>query len=99
MDVKYFECHITISPVFDERLEEFSVLCKNQRFKPAKLLLQKDRLSTPERSDKDTFSTGHSKTFEDLHERMTNLLHDLKAAGFEVWRYKIEAILLDERSI
>lgn len=95
--VLYYECHITIDPVFGERLDEFARLCQTERFRPAKLLMQKDRQATPTVSDKDTFATGHSRDLGDMQARMYRLVELVKDAGFRTRRYKIEAVVLDER--
>lgn len=90
-----YESHITIEPVFGERFDQFYNICSVYKFKPAELLLQKQRDITPERSNKDSFCTGHSKDFDDLKLKTECLVYDLKHAEFEVWRYKIEGIVLD----
>lgn len=94
---KYFESHVTIEPVFGERLAVFEERCKQHQFKAAKLLMQKDREETPQRSSKDTFCTGHALSFVTLQNRMMDLVGDLEERGFKVWRYKIEAVLTDVR--
>lgn len=93
--MRYFECHITIEPIFGKELEEFKEICKPFNFKVANLLMQKDREATPERSDKDTFCTGHDKDYDNIHKRMMGLVKATQAAKFKVWRYKIEDVLLD----
>lgn len=93
----YYECHITIEPVFEERLAVLADLCKLYGFKPAKLLMQKRKEETPERSAKDTFVTGHSKSYSTLSTNMVNLIVLLQRQGYKVWRYKIEDVVLDSR--
>lgn len=93
-----FECHITIEPVDVTRLEEVQLLAASSQFKLAKLLMQNRLTHTPERSIYDTFLTGHAPRFGVLRQRMTDLCLALNAAGFHVWRYKIEEICLDSRS-
>lgn len=93
----YYESHITIEPVFETTLEIFKHLCEKHGFKAANLLMQKERESVPERSNKDTFATGQDEKFIVLQSRMHSLLGDLMMDGFKVWRYKIEAILLDQK--
>lgn len=95
--IHYYESHITIEPVFEERLELFSSLAKANKFQAAKLLMQKTRSELPVRSNKDSFCTGHAASYEDLHNRMVKLTNELREAGFEVWRAKIEGILFDEK--
>lgn len=93
----YYECHITIEPVFGDRLEAFQKLCELFKFRVAKLLMQKERDSQGSRSDKDSFCTGHSLTYEDMDLRMKELTIALQTAGFEVWRRKIEYVIYDEK--
>jgi len=95
MDVLYYESHVTVEPVFDERLEKFKEICAPHTFKPAKLLMKKRSFDTPVRSEYDTFCTGKNKNEEKLRLSMMLLIKDLIDNGFDVWRYKIEAILLD----
>jgi hypothetical protein len=94
-EISYYESHITIEPVGGNRLAEFERLALLMRFKVAKLLMVKDRNGSEQRSNRDSFCTGHSKDYWSLLAR-TEQLHDLlKDAGFKVWRYKIEGCLLD----
>jgi len=93
--IKSYEAHVTIEPVFGERFDLFEQCATVYKFRPAELLLMKQRESTPIRSNKDSFCTGHSKTYIDLLERTESLVADLKSNGFDVWRYKIEGIVLD----
>jgi len=92
-----FESHITIEPVDDYYLEPLERMCKLHGFKLAKLYMQKPRAVTAERSDRDTFCTGHSDNYLDLHTRMNKLVDSMRGSGLKVWRCKIEAILFDER--
>ncbi len=93
----YFECHITISPQFDEQLSKAETLAKNYNFKIANLLMQKRKEDTPERSKYDTFMTGHDSNYNSLEKRMIELIKTLKSNNFTIYRYKIESILLDSR--
>lgn len=94
----YLEAHVTIEPVFDERREEAEKIAQLFGFKLAKLLMQKREADTAERSQYDTFMTGHSKSRSDIEARTHDLVLSLKSNGFKVWRYKIEDTLLDSRS-
>lgn len=94
----YLEAHVTIEPVFDERRAEAARIALKHRFRLADLLMKKERAATEERSDKDTFMTGHSKSQSDICQRLIALVRDLRAAGFQVWRYKVEDTLVDSRS-
>lgn len=93
----YFECHITIEPVFDKDLEKFKALCLQHGFKVAELLMQKRKEDSPERSQKDSFCTGRAKDYDSLFEKMNHLSQALKNNNFKVWRMKIEAILFDQK--
>jgi hypothetical protein len=97
VEVLYYECHVTIDPVFGERLDAFADLCRAEQFRPAKLLMQKQREATPTVSDKDTFATGHGREYADIAGRMNRLVEASNAAGFFVRRYKIEAVVFDQR--
>lgn len=93
----YFECHVTIEPVFDEHLDIFKAICRKWGFRVAELLMKKRKDDTAERSQYDTFCTGRGKDYEDLHVRMMCVVCDSQAAGLKVWRYKIENTLIDVR--
>lgn len=43
----YYESHITVEPVFDERLDRFSELCDGRGFRPAKLMMKKRKRTHP----------------------------------------------------
>lgn len=92
-DVHYYECHVTVDPVFGEDLERFKRVCAapNIGFKVAKLLMEKGP------STKDSFCTGHSHTYEDMRRRMETCVDSLRTHGFNVRRYKIEAVVFDTR--
>lgn len=93
----YYEAHVTIEPVFEERLETFKVICRENRFHVAQLLMKKRASDTEERSSNDSFCTGRGTSYADLEGRMLALVLTLKERGFKVWRYKIESTLLDSR--
>lgn len=94
MNPIYFECHVTIEPVEGERLNKFTELCEKWDFKVAKLLMQK----TLDPSKLDSFCTCKRRNFTEVHNRMNWLLADLEAHVFNVYRYKIEAIIIDHRA-
>lgn len=94
----YLEAHVTIEPVFDERRELAADIAKRFNFKLADLLMKKRAEDTEERSAKDTFMTGHSKSKADIATRTMGLVRTLQASGFKVWRYKVEDTLLDSRN-
>lgn len=93
----YLEAHITLSPLTEREHLIADELASAFGFRLAKLLMVKDRAVTEERSNRDTFMTGHGKTRADLLARTAGLIDELKKTGFKVWRYKIEDTLLDSR--
>lgn len=93
----YYECHITIEPVFDEQLEEVKELASRAGFRVANLLMQKRKEDKAERSMYDTFMTSTNVNYENLQGRMLQAIDLLKKAGYKVWRYKIEDTLLDSK--
>lgn len=93
----YYEAHITVEPVFEERLERFKVICHDYKFRVASLLMQKRSHDTEERSKNDSFCTGRGISYTDTKKRMLALVDRLEKEGFKVWRYKIESTLLDSR--
>lgn len=93
----YYECHVTIEPVFDERLESFNNVCQRHGFRVAKLLMKTREVDKFERSPYDSFCTSRSSSFDEMKQRMIALINDLIEHDFKVWRYKIEDTLLDSR--
>lgn len=89
----YYECHVTVDPLEGSRKHVFQVICEDNTFKPAKLLMQK----TLEESNLDAFCTAKNKDFNKLKQHMEKLLKHLTEYDFVVRRYKIEAILLDSK--
>lgn len=87
-----YECHVTIEPVEDARLEKFKEIAGRYKFRVAELLMANKKHSTL-----DSFCTGHDSLYCDMAYRMINLCTDLREAGFKLWRYKIEKILLDSK--
>ena len=93
-----YECHLTFEPVEGELLSDLKAICLKYKFRVADLIMVKNRQATPERSNRDTFCTGHATTERDMFERMVDLHRDVeKSLGIKVWRRKIEHIILDER--
>lgn len=93
----YYECHITIAPIFDEARERVKTIATKHKFKLATLLMQKRATDTPEQSRYDTFMTSHGKSLIDINTRMVICVNELRDAGFDVYRYKIEDIVIDSR--
>lgn len=93
----YYEAHVTVEPVFEDRLEEFKVICQDYKFRVASLFMQKRREDTEERSKNDSFCTGRGISYTDIEKRMLALVSRLEKEGFKVWRYKIESTVMDSR--
>ena len=93
----YFESHVTIEPVFENRLDLFKTICQKHRFRVADLLMQKRKNDKPERSKHDSFCTSRSKLFYQIKQDTINLVLELKENGFDVWRYKIEDTMMDSK--
>jgi hypothetical protein len=93
----YFECHVTIEPIFDEKLDAAKLLAQKFGFKIASLLMKKRETETETRSKYDTFMTAHDKDLGNMKLRLTHLVHELKVQKFKIWRYKIEDTVMDSR--
>jgi hypothetical protein len=87
----YYEAHVTLDPV-GERRAEVEEIAGHQRFRLAKLLMDK---GVP--SQLDTFMTGHDHDLESMRSRVAQTVKALQRAGFVVRRYKIEDTVLDSR--
>jgi hypothetical protein len=95
--ILYYEAHVTIEPVFDEQLTHAAALAQTYTFRVADLLMQKRKEDTAERSKHDTFMTGRHRSYEVLKQRMEELVQHLQRDSFKVWRYKIEATVVDSK--
>ena len=92
----YFESHVTIEPVTGERLDEFKNIARNWAFRVADLIMIKPGVGeTP--SSRDSFATCRHKNYAAIEDMTAGLIHDLQAAGFDVWRYKIEDTVMDSK--
>lgn len=94
----YYEIHITIEPVFDEQLELIKKIANGYGFRVADLLMKKRKEDTEQRSSFDTFMTKHSKSLNDAIESIHLVCHELKCHDIQVWRYKIEDVIIDSRT-
>lgn len=93
---RYYECHITIDPVFDDELIALGCIAVDCGFKVAKLLMQKRSNDTAERSRYDTFMTARDRDFSSLKGRVLKCVDLLNAdLRFTVRRVKIEDTLFD----
>ncbi len=93
----YYEAHVTIEPVFEDRLQELTHLAEMNGFRVATLLMQQRPEDTPERSKNDAFCTARGVSYSDLLDRTLEFVALLREKGFTTWRYKIESTLLDSR--
>lgn len=98
MEPKYYECHVTVEPVFEERLETLKQIASEYGFRVADLLMKRRKLDTEMRSSKDSFCTARDIDFSVLKLAMVRFVQRLKDENFQVWRQKIEAVLIDERT-
>lgn len=89
----YFEAHVTIDPVDEERDGELREIALKHRFRVAELLMKKSL----KKSELDDFMTGRSDSYDNIHDRTMSLVYHLTEAGYNVRRYKIENTLLDVR--
>ncbi len=90
-----YEAHVTIEPVEGPALENFEMIAKRHGFRVANLVKVTDRKITNERSNRDSFATGWGRDKDEITHRTYALEYDLRRAGLNVWRYKIEQTLLD----
>ena len=93
----YYEAHITIEPVFGERLAEAKLICEDGAFRIAELLMRKRQEDSAERSKYDTFATSSGGNLLDIGIRLRKTVLRLQENGFKVWRYKIEDTLMDSK--
>ncbi len=93
----YYEAHVTVEPVFEDRLEWLKALALEHRFHIAELVMQKRPGDTPERSRYDAFCTGRSVSYSDLDHETCEFVRLLQHEGFKVWRGKIESTIWDSR--
>lgn len=93
----YYECHVTIEPIFDDLLEQAKALALEHKFKIATLLMKKREEDTEQRSQYDTFMTSNGKSLNEMKDNVIKLVTNLREKGFKVWRYKIEDTILDSR--
>lgn len=93
VDPLYYESHVTLAPVEGGKLEELRAICSNYKFRVADLLLKKGVAS-----DLDSFCSSRGKDMEELTGRMMSLIDELVLREFDVWRYKIESVIIDVRT-
>lgn len=94
----YYESHVTIEPPHHaDDLDSIKGLCRAHGFRIAELLMQKRPNDTPERSKHDTFCSTRSVDLEVLQRRMFDFVRAVVEAGYQVWRYKIEDVIIDSK--
>jgi hypothetical protein len=98
MTFYYYESHITIEPIFDEKLEEAKQIAEKYGFKVASLLMQKRKEDTEQRSKYDTFMTAHGHSLLEMEASIRNVVRELLSHGFKIYRYKIEDVVMDSRN-
>ena len=93
--IHYYESHVTLEPVFDQRLNTLQEIAAAFNFRVADLLLQKPQGN--DKSTRDSFCTYRGVWLEKTRDNTINFVKALQKAGYEVWRYKIEDTILDSR--
>jgi hypothetical protein len=88
----YFEAHITIDPVPEDKLDDLRQFVKKYGFRVADLYKVNG-----ERSVVDSFMTARDTEFKELDIRTAACVAALTMLGYTVRRYKIENTLLDVR--
>lgn len=88
----YFETHITIDPVEEDREYLLKGLASSFGFRVAELYMKKGG-----RSRLDSFMTTRGTDYEDVQQRTIACVETLQKEGYTVRRYKIENTLLDVR--
>lgn len=93
----YYECHITIEPVFEDRLIQLQEVASTHSFKVANLILRKSHSDPGIPAQDDTFCSAKSDNLETLRAQMLLMLENLMAFGYKILRYKIESIVIDSK--
>lgn len=86
----YYEVHVTIEPVEQERYTLFKSLSSKQKFWCSEWMLKKEE-------GFNFFATTRGKDYTETYNRMVKLIIDLIQNGFKVMRYKIEDTVLDSK--
>lgn len=92
----YYECHVTVDQEsIGDKMEILKDLAADRLFRVSEIV--ETRWALTERHTTDTICTSRGRTYDALWKRMQDLMSDLRAAGFKIYRYKIEATVLDEK--
>lgn len=93
----YFEAHVTLEPVFDDRLAFLKTIAQQYHFRVADLLMVKKAGDAGEPNAKDSFCTSRSKEWKIIESRTRYFVNALRSRGFKVYRYKIENTIVDSK--
>lgn len=95
----YYEAHVTIEPLNDLTRPAVQTLCDRHGFKIAEFLMQRADSAAPDvpANDPNSFVSCRETNKTTMIRRITYLVLDLRKAGIEVRRYKMEDTLVDSR--
>lgn len=93
----YYEAHVTIEPVFSNRLSELKTIAKDFGFRVAELVMKKTADETGTAARDDTFCSSRSNNYDDIITRTFEFCDVIQKNDFKVFRYKIEDTLLDSK--
>jgi len=87
----YFEAHITIEPIPQEKVSALKALCKRYEFRLADfILLHGDK-------EPKAFCTTRDRLWSTINKKVHEFKTTLGQEGYKVLRYKIENTLVDVR--
>ncbi len=92
-----YECHVTVEPVFGVQLAHLVALASAHGFKVANLIMKRGKWSLGRRSRKDAFMSAKKDDIDELNAMGESLVRALERNGYEMIRYKIEAVIVDRR--
>ncbi len=93
----YFEAHVTVEPVFGERLEEMRAVGLHFEFRVASLIMRRTAEETGESSRDDTFASARGESLHDISDRTRGFCEALRYRGFRILRAKVEDTVWDTR--
>lgn len=71
-------------------------IAKKHKFKVDDLLMENEN-KILRKDQNGIFMTSHSQDFEDIKNRMIDIIFELNTKRFIIWRYKIENVVLDSK--
>jgi hypothetical protein len=95
--VRYWESHVTVEPLSGGPLAAYVLRCAEHGFKPAGILAKTRAADPAVPHGTDIFCTGHGRTCGETETKTLGLLQALAGDGTAIWRYRIEAVVLDTR--